>query len=62
MSDIKKQQKKVESDVRKDSASKETGLRCDVCLSQGVLCAAMTQQLFSGKAENIDCDLLRHCF
>jgi len=62
MSDLKKQQNKLESGAQKDTASKREGLRCDVCLTQGVLCAAMTQQLFSGKAEPIECDLVRHCF
>lgn len=35
---------------------------CQVCISHGAPCAAMTQQLFSGKAQDVECELMKHSF
>ncbi|WP_417597039.1 hypothetical protein [Oceanospirillum sp.] len=47
---------------KKQMQDADAGIPCRVCLAQGAPCAAMTQQLFSGKAEHVECELMKHCF
>ena len=51
----KRHQKQKAPDVSRD-------IPCGVCLTQGAPCPAMTQQLFSGKAESFECQLMQHSF
>jgi len=59
-----KDQERDKSCIQKPSPGKnaQEKMACDVCVSQGAPCAAMTQMLFTGKSEQIECDLMKHCF
>ncbi|WP_028304655.1 hypothetical protein [Oceanospirillum maris] len=60
MKDQKRDNDCVQKSVSDKSAREK--MVCDVCISQGAPCAAMTQMLFTGKSEQIECDLMKHCF
>ncbi|SEG02307.1 hypothetical protein [Oceanospirillum linum] len=60
----KKPAAKAEVVCRNKKQMQDAGgeIPCRVCLTQGAPCAAMTQQLFSGKAELVECELIKHHF
>ena len=63
---MKDQRKDKEEWDKRDTKCKAgdapAAVPCGVCLAQGAPCPAMTQQLFSGKAESFECQLMQHSF
>ncbi len=45
--------------VKTSVPPKKSMLPCERCRSQGSLCASMTYQLFSGKAQEVICEQLK---
>ena len=48
--------------IKRKASVAPSAVPCGVCLTQGAPCPAMTQQLFSGKAEGFECQLMQHSF